>query len=330
MGASFTQFILFVMMTFIFFTYPSVGRQPVTLDILKDAEKKVLHDRQRWVKLLLYYVAVMVSQFILNSVYMSNKCAGSAGENVWYAMTVTIAPWTLVFAITLIVVGWAPDMKSAFSDVFGYFMVSGRANEVFSKMLVSDAVAESPSPQPQPQPQTSQPSGALTGGSTGGPIEPSGAPALPLSVPTSPPPAPTGGSEGRQTREIEETASAVVKIMGDKSVIVNQFTTQNFLAMWAMLRPLMRPQAVDTFEKEHELQTELLDVVQTKDVVGEIMWYIYAGVLAMSIVSYNLSVKECTPSLAAMRENEKKYASHREEAERKKTANQAQPAVLGA
>ena len=48
----------------------------------------------------------------------------------------TFIPWTLIFGVLILVLSIYPGFKSAFSDVIGYFYVSGSANKVLTELLV--------------------------------------------------------------------------------------------------------------------------------------------------------------------------------------------------
>ena len=138
MQVSTISFILFLFATLMYFWFPSVGKLPTELADVSSQTAIRAHTYANWQRLILYYLIVLGTQFILNSIYLTNKCVGSAGENVGYAFYITLGPWTMIFAVLLIVLNMVPDLKSAFSDVFGFFYISSEATELFSKMLVGN------------------------------------------------------------------------------------------------------------------------------------------------------------------------------------------------
>ena len=242
MNISTISFIVFIFSTLIYFNFPGIGKEEITLE---ESNKYTVN----WTRLVLYYSIVMVSQFIMNSIYLTNKCSGDVGENIWYAFYITLGPWTFIFALLLIVLNSFPDIKSAFSDVFGYFYISKSANEIFSKLLVGDKEINNNIND--------------------------------LNI-----------SDNKKD-DLIRTSDAIIKIMGNKSVFINQMTTTNFLNMWEIFEPLMKT----NIDNKQDLKTKLFELVRTKDNIGEMMWYIYTGILVISIVSYKLTIKECSPNL---------------------------------
>lgn len=91
----------------------------------------------------------------------------------------------------------------------------------------------------------------------------------------------------------ELASEAIMKIVNNKSVFVNQLEPQNFLKNWNILEPLMKPNTEDLKEK-------LYRQVIKRDIIGEFCWYIYTGLFVCSIVSYNVSVKGCKKSVAQL------------------------------
>jgi len=83
----------------------------------------------------IYALVILITQFILNVSAIVEKCGGSASQNIGIAALFTFLPWTLIFGIMLAVLIVLPGFKSAFSDVIGYFYISGKAHELFSEML---------------------------------------------------------------------------------------------------------------------------------------------------------------------------------------------------
>jgi hypothetical protein len=86
--------------------------------------------------LAIYLLLVMVIQFIVNSSIISNTCGGSITENMSAAGLYTFLPWTLIFGVLALVLTIYPGFKSAFSDVVGYFYVSGPANQILTELLI--------------------------------------------------------------------------------------------------------------------------------------------------------------------------------------------------
>jgi hypothetical protein len=85
--------------------------------------------------LAIYALIVILTQFGLNVSAIIEKCGGSASQNIGIAALFTFLPWTLLFGIVIAVLIMYPGFKSAFSDVVGYFYITGSAHILFSEML---------------------------------------------------------------------------------------------------------------------------------------------------------------------------------------------------
>jgi len=100
------------------------------------------------------------------------------------------------------------------------------------------------------------------------------------------------------TNETDKTdliraAESIVKMMGNKAIIINQITPLNFTSMWNMMQKLMKP---TVFENE-ELKTNLLNIAVMRDNIGEAMWYLYTGILIISYTSFKITSATCPPDI---------------------------------
>ena len=91
----------------------------------------------------IYVLLVMVVQFMVNSSLMASKCGGSLSENMGMAGVLTFVPWTLIFGVLVVVLTVYPGFKSAFSDVVGYYYVSGSAGKLLTELLMNQQVERS-------------------------------------------------------------------------------------------------------------------------------------------------------------------------------------------
>lgn len=101
---------------------------------------------------------------------------------------------------------------------------------------------------------------------------------------------------------------AILKIYGNKSILINQLNPGNFLEFWETLKPLMKPEV----RGSAEIQQQLLDVVALKENVGEAVWYVYAAILISSIVYYNLATRGCVKSVEQIKAEHDKYVQQQE------------------
>lgn len=116
-------------------------------------------------------------------------------------------------------------------------------------------------------------------------------------------------NDDAQKKELTKAAEAIVKICGNKSIIINQMNADNFSDIWNALKPLMKPGTYENLE----IKQELLDLVVYKDNIGEAFWYIYASILISSIVYYNLATRGCVKSLEEIKADHDTYIKEQEE-----------------
>jgi len=90
--------------------------------------------------LAIYFLLVLIIQFIVNSSIISSTCGGNITENMGAAGVFTFLPWTLIFGVIITILTIYPGFKSAFSDVIGYFWVSSSASRILTELLVNQDV----------------------------------------------------------------------------------------------------------------------------------------------------------------------------------------------
>jgi hypothetical protein len=92
--------------------------------------------------LVIFFLLVLISQFIVNASVIANNCGGSISENIGSAFMFTFFPWTMLFGVMMIILLAYPGFKSAFSDVIGYFYVASSANKVLTELLINKDVKD--------------------------------------------------------------------------------------------------------------------------------------------------------------------------------------------
>lgn len=273
MDISLLSILLFILITIGHFTVPSIGKHPLTVEIVESPEKYASYLNSNLSRLGLYILFVIVTQFILNIGYIINKCGGSPGPNILAAAGYTFVPWTIMFGLMIIVIVMYPGLKSAFADVVGYFVVASSANTLLTSLLIDPATAKIDKKH-------------LT----------------------------TDNKDA-----LHDSASAIMKIFGNTSLLINQITPDNFLAMWKILEPLMRKNLKGTELKNK--QKELLDIVVRRDNIGEGMWYVYTAILVSSIVYYNLATRGCVQDMNQIATNREKYIEEQEKVQKETDLN---------
>ena len=123
-----------------------------------------------------------------------------------------------------------------------------------------------------------------------------------------------------QRMEYEAAAEAIIKICGNKSVLINQMFPDNFINIWERLKPLMKPGMYENGGPGNKKQ-ELLDLVVYRDNIGEALWYIYTATLVGSIVYYNLATTECVKDVNSIKADYDEYLKQEEEKEKQEEIN---------
>lgn len=118
----------------------------------------------------------------------------------------------------------------------------------------------------------------------------------------------------------QEAAEAIMKLCGNKGILVNTMNPENFNSVWSILQPLLQTKfknganADDLFVKKKAL----FALIVRKDNIGEAFWYMYTGALLIAVVAYNLSARACDKDLEKMKEEQADYAAKSAEIQAKK------------
>jgi hypothetical protein len=259
--------------------FPSIGKLHLTMETINNKGLESYY-KQNLSRMGLYFMIVIVSQFGINALYLINKCSGSAGTNVGVAALLTFIPWILIFGVMMGLLIVYPGLKSAFSDVVGYFFVAGKSNDILSSILIDVNVDESL------EHETNE----------------------------------------KDKGAMKKTAEAILKLCGNKSILINQMNPENFLSMWNMIKPLMKNggDIPDIDEK----QNELLKLVVLRDNIGEGMWYLYTAILLTSIISFNLATRGCKKSISDLKASHDAYLKTEEDIQAQKDLNNSTTLTL--
>jgi hypothetical protein len=255
--------------------------------------------------LAIYALLILLTQFGLNVWTIIDKCGGSASQNIGVAALFTFLPWSLIFGIILVILIVFPGFKTAFSDVIGYFYISEQAHILFSEMLsikgeIKDKINKEP--------------------------------------------------DENVKQQLITTAEALIKLCGNMGVLINQIVPSNFNDYWQLLQPLLKDSNIlsenklfkdkqqsinDANEKlpENEklpsltnatdfYRDELLKLVISRDNVGEFMWYLYTGILVISIIQYYILSRGCLSDAATMEKNYQAFLQKEQDEQNKKEATQ--------
>jgi hypothetical protein len=124
-------------------------------------------------------------------------------------------------------------------------------------------------------------------------------------------------NDANEKSELTKAADAILKICGNKSILINQMNPENFLDIWNILKPLMNTGAYENTE----MKTSLLDLVVLKDNIGEALWYIYTAILISSIVNYSLATRGCVKDISQIKADHDAYIKQQEETNKQNELN---------
>jgi hypothetical protein len=137
MNSSYLSVFVFIIITIIYYT---VLKPKLTYENLKNAESNdemSNYSSTNNTALVIYMILVLISQLVINIGYMINTCGGDIASNIGVGFLITLIPWVFIFGLLVSMLMLFPGFKSAFSNVIGYFCVSGSANDVLTKLLIN-------------------------------------------------------------------------------------------------------------------------------------------------------------------------------------------------
>ena len=296
MASSSLNIVIFLLTTVFYYM---VLKPSLTYDKLKNGYKEYVSNNYMY--LAIYLLLVMVLQFIANASIISNNCGGSISENMGAAGVFTFIPWTLIFGVIILVLTIYPGFKSAFSDVIGYYYVSSSANKLLTDLLVNtDLEKKLSSTEPSDSQMTPAPDVI----------------AVPQNVEQQ-----TNNIIGgnREKEQMQEAADLIIKICGNTSVLINQIVPSNFDNYWSLLTPLKKDKYKnDSDPSTKTLRDKLFELVVTRDNIGEMMWYIYTGLLITSIVQLKITTRGCSSNPKTMEQNYQKFLDKQAEVDKQK------------
>ena len=129
---------------------------------------------------------------------------------------------------------------------------------------------------------------------------------------------------------LETAADTIIKIFGNKSILINQIVPNNFNEYWSILKPLMKDKyQIDNSEETKKIKNDLFEIVITRDNIGEAMWYIYTGLLLTSIVQLKITTRGCVTNPKTMEANYQKFLEKEEKAKEAKEKAETTYTITG-
>ena len=267
--------------------------------------------------LVIYFLLVLVIQFIVNTSTITSKCGGNMSKNMGAAGTLTFIPWFLIFGVVIITILIFPGFKSAFSDVVGYYYISSAANKLLTELLINTSVNN------KIENATGEEIIDIPEELPSAPIREELTEEIPINkkMSTKTPAVPIGTTKiigGAATKkELEEAADMIIKICGNTSLLINQMVPSNFVDYWNTLKPLVKEKYQTNQLLLDKKRDELFELVVTKDNVGESMWYIYTGLLITSITQLKIASRTCNTDPKDIAKNYQTYLDKQEKENKK-------------
>jgi len=211
------------------------------------------------IALLVYFLLILLTQIGVNTSVVIDKCGGSITENFGVAFLITLIPWVFIFGGIIAVLIMFPGFKSAFSNVVGYYVVAGSANNILTELLDNNDINKT----------------------------------IDETI-----------NDPNKNKNLKTAADAIIKLIGNVSILINQIVPGNFSEYWEMLTPLMKSQYQIN---PGGLKQDLLNTVILRDNIGEALWYTYTAILLISVTQYNIATRGCVKNLATMQESHSDY-----------------------
>jgi hypothetical protein len=135
MDSSYLSLLIFILTTVLYYL---VAKPKLTVDAFNDPSGDAYKSYNSKNNILLgcYFLLVVVTQILINSSVLVSTCGGSITQNFGAAFLLTVIPWFFIFGMVIISLMIFPGFKSAFSNVIGYFAVSGTANNTLTELLM--------------------------------------------------------------------------------------------------------------------------------------------------------------------------------------------------
>jgi len=307
MASSYLNIVTFLLTTL---TYYLTIKPNLTYEIASNGEQYKTYISNSYMYLAIYFLLVLIVQFLVNSSVISSMCGGSVSENMGAAGVYTFLPWTLIFGVLIIIITVYPGFKSAFSDVVGYFWVASSANKIITELLVNQDLEKILN-----RNEDEEHAEFIKRNATAPSIDDFNAePGIEM---TNIKPSQKGGDPTKA--QMQEAADLIIKICGNSSILINQIVPSNFDSYWNILKPLMKDKYQDDASPQtSDIKKELFEVVVTRDNVGEAMWYIYTGILLTSIVQLKITSRGCVSSPKTMEANYNKFLESEKKAKEQK------------
>ena len=143
MNNTYISMIVFLIITIVYYSFSSIGKIELTIETLKSVQTansavSTLNNS----RVFLYLIIILITQIVINLVYVARTCGGDIAKNFMNAFVTTSVPWIFIFGAVISVLVMYPGFKSAFADIFGYFAVASNAHKLLSDILLDSNVGK--------------------------------------------------------------------------------------------------------------------------------------------------------------------------------------------
>ena len=269
MDTSYISVFIFLITTILFYL---VLKPKMKVETLNDAVLMGKYSSSKYMGLGIYLLLVVMTQFAINAYYIINTCGGSSTSNIGYAFIATFIPWIFIFGILMAVLLIFPGIKSAFSNVVGYFIVASSANGVLTELLVNTDVNRSIKDDSSLTPEQKQ------------------------------------SYQTAADAIIKLCGNMSILI---NQVVPENFNKIWTSILTPLMKDQYQPIMSNGVPTENPaalgLKQKLLDVVVLRDNIGEGMWFLYTAILLTSIVQYKITSRGCVQNLEDIQLNQQNY-----------------------
>ena len=274
MDTSYISVFIFLITTILFYL---VLKPKMKVETLNDVTLMGKYASRKYMGLGIYLLLVVMTQFAINAYYVINTCGGSSTSNIGYAFIVTFIPWIFIFGILMVVLILFPGIKSAFSNVVGYFIVASSANGVLTELLVNTDVNRSIKDDTSLSAEQK------------------------LSYQTA------------ADAIIKLCGNMSILI---NQIVPENFNKIWTSILTPLMKDKYQPAVNNGVSTENTdslgLKQKLLDIVILRDNIGEGMWFLYTAILLTSIVQYKITSRGCVQDLKDIQQNQQKYVKQQE------------------
>jgi hypothetical protein len=227
---------------------------------------------------LIYFIVLFVIQICVGwSVVNATKCdiVQDKGRVLGEVFKSTALPWLFIFGFSLVVVLLKPNFKSVFSNVYGYFTVSAKANSLLTELLKNEKQVKA----------------AAAAATTADPTTIQNTADAILKI---------CGDTGILVNQITpinfiEYMKMLQPLMKDNySEAVLKFDASRSTDPDKVFQYTgTKGEAMGGFQDPDNIFYKLFEVVERRDSIGEYAWYIYTALFVIAIVSYNIAMIPC-------------------------------------